>query len=139
MAASPLPPALAVDLVVQAARGLEAAHALGIVHRDIKPENLMIRRDGLGEVLDFGLAKLVSDDSPVSADVTGAFETMKGEILGTVAYMSPEQARGLLVDARSDVFSLGVVFYEMLSGTPPFVGETPMDTLAAVLNQSRPR
>ena len=134
VSAGPLPPALALDLLVQAARGLEAAHALGIVHRDIKPENVMIRRDGLVKVLDFGLAKLVSDDSPVNADVTGAFETLKGEILGTVAYMSPEQARGLLVDARSDVFSLGVVFYEMLSGSPPFLGETPMDTVAAVLN-----
>jgi serine/threonine-protein kinase len=130
-----LPPVLALDLVVQAARGLDAAHALGIVHRDIKPENVMIRRDGLVKVLDFGLAKLVSDDSRVGSDVTSAFETMKGEILGTVAYMSPEQARGLLVDARSDVFSLGVVLYEMLSGSPPFLGETPIDTLAAVLNR----
>ena len=135
ISAGPLRPALAVELVGQAARGLEAAHALGIVHRDIKPENVMIRRDGLVKVLDFGLAKLVADDSPASADVTGAFETMKGEILGTVAYMSPEQARGQLVDARSDVFSLAVVFYEMLSGRPPFLGETPMDTLAAVLSQ----
>jgi len=135
LSAGPLPPALAVDLVVQAARGLDAAHALGIVHRDIKPENVMIRRDGLVKVLDFGLAKLVVDDSPASADVTGRFETMRGEILGTVAYMSPEQARGLLVDARSDVYSVGVVFYEMLSGRPPFLGETPMDTLAAALNQ----
>jgi serine/threonine protein kinase len=129
-----LPPGLAVDLVVQTARGLEAAHALGIVHRDVKPENVMIRRDGLVKVLDFGLAKLVSEESRVDAQVTGAFDTMKGQILGTVAYMSPEQARGLLVDARSDVFSLGVVFYEMLSGRPPFRGQTPMDTLAAVLN-----
>ena len=131
MSAGPLAPALAVDLVMQAARGLAAAHALGIVHRDIKPENVMIRRDGLVKVLDFGLAKFVSDDDPVSTAVTGAFETMQGEILGTVAYMSPEQARGL-VDARSDVFSLG----EMLSGRPPFLSETPMDTLAAVLNQA---
>ena len=136
VSAGPLAPALAVDLVMQAARGLAAAHALGIVHRDIKPENVMIRRDGLVKVLDFGLAKFVSDDDPVGTAVTGAFETMQGEILGTVAYMSPEQARGLLVDARSDVFSLGVVFYEMLSGRPPFLSETPMDTLAAVLNQA---
>jgi eukaryotic-like serine/threonine-protein kinase len=135
VSAGPLPPALAVDLLVQTARGLEAAHALGIVHRDIKPENVMIRPDGLVKVLDFGLAKLVSDDSPASADVTSAFATLKGEVLGTVAYMSPEQARGLLVDARSDVFSLGVVCYEMLSGRSPFLGETPIDTLAAVLNR----
>ena len=139
VSAGPLPPGLAVDLVVQAARGLEAAHTLGIVHRDIKPENVMIRRDGLVKVLDFGLAKLVSEESRVNAEVTGAFDTVKGQILGTVAYMSPEQARGLLVDARSDVFALGVVFYEMLSGRPPFLGETPMDTLAAVLNASRRR
>ena len=112
MSAGPLGPALAVDLVAQVARGLEVAHALGIVHRDIKPENVMIRRDGLVKVLDFGLAKLVSDDSPGGADVTGAFGTINGQILGTVAYMSPEQARGLLVDARSDVFSLGVVLYK---------------------------
>src|SRR5207245_10610501 len=108
----PLEPRQAITLLAQAAEALDAAHRAGIVHRDIKPENLMLRDDGYLKVLDFGLAKLVAGSSgAISADLTGV-----GMVVGTVAYMSPEQARGQELDGRSDLFSLGAVFDEMLSG-----------------------
>jgi eukaryotic-like serine/threonine-protein kinase len=126
----PLPPAEALDMAVQVGRGLAAAHAAGIVHRDVKPENVMIRNDGLVKVLDFGVAKSVQAAIAVEDAETG---TTPGEIVGTIGYMSPEQARGLPVDARSDVWSLGVLLHEALTGSSPFPGATPSDRLAAIL------
>jgi Tol biopolymer transport system component len=119
---------------VQAADALAKAHAAGIVHRDLKPGNLMVTGDGLVKVLDFGLAKLAQP----SADVDGATQTIaaktkEGTILGTAAYMSPEQAEGKAVDARSDIFSFGAVLYEMVTGRRAFRGDTRMSTLSAVL------
>ncbi|HKZ77683.1 MAG TPA: serine/threonine-protein kinase, partial [Pyrinomonadaceae bacterium] len=123
-----------LDIVVQVASALTAAHGVGIVHRDIKPENIMLRRDGIVKVLDFGLAKLV-EQTPLDAEAETRMQvqTQAGMIVGTVAYMSPEQARGMEVDARTDVFSIGVVMYEMLAGQSPFAGETTSDVIAAIL------
>src|SRR6266404_4592458 len=114
-----------LDIVLQVASALTAAHGAGIVHRDIKPENIMLRRDGIVKVLDFGLAKLV-EQTPLDAEAETRMQvqTQAGMIVGTVTYMSPEQARGVEVDARTDVFSMGVVMYEMLAGQSPFAGET---------------
>ncbi|HUF24848.1 MAG TPA: protein kinase [Vicinamibacterales bacterium] len=117
----------AVDIATQIASALAAAHERGIVHRDIKPENVMIRPDGYVKVLDFGLAKPLT--RPSAAD-TG---TQPGIVIGTPRYMSPEQARGLPVDARSDVWSLAAVLYEMIAGVPPFQGNTLADVFAAIL------
>jgi serine/threonine protein kinase/predicted negative regulator of RcsB-dependent stress response len=126
----------ALDAAVQAGSALAAAHAAGVVHRDIKPENIMLRRDGYVKVLDFGLAKLTEKNSePLdSKGETRALElkTSPGMVLGTVAYMSPEQARGLPVDARTDVWSLGVVLYEMMTGQKPFDGATPTDVIISI-------
>jgi serine/threonine protein kinase len=121
-----------LDIGMQIAAALGAAHAAGVVHRDIKPENAMVRLDGLVKVLDFGLARFV--ERPVNRSGT-ALESgsLPGLVLGTVRYMSPEQARGLPVDNRSDLFSLGVMLYEMAAGMPPFSGTTPTDTIAAIL------
>jgi eukaryotic-like serine/threonine-protein kinase len=125
----------ALDVASQIASALGAAHAAGIVHRDIKPENVMLRPDGLVKVLDFGLSKLVTITEAVSFRSTqSGFQTRFGTIVGTVAYMSPEQARGQRVDARTDTWSLGVVLYEMVMGRRPFEGETTSDVLAAILS-----
>lgn len=125
-----------LDIGAQIAEALQAAHATGIVHRDIKPENIMLRPDGYVKVLDFGLARVnektklsYAPDAPTVEDI----ETNPGTVMGTAHYMSPEQARGQKVDARSDIFSLGVVLYEMLAGQKPFTGETMSDVLAAIL------
>jgi serine/threonine protein kinase len=118
------------------ASALAAAHEAGVVHRDIKPENIMLRPDGYAKVLDFGIAKL-TEQTPASDDhsveTTALLQTRPGLVLGTAHYMSPEQARGQTVDARSDIWSLGVVLYEILAGNPPFRGETPSDCIAAIL------
>ena len=128
----------ALDVAIQAANALVAAHAAGIVHRDIKPENVMLRPDGYVKVLDFGLAKLTEQfDSEDSIDPEATTkplrDTSPGVIMGTVSYMSPEQARGQKVDSRSDLFSLGCVIYEMITGHKPFRGDTMSDVMAAVL------
>ncbi|MFZ0062928.1 MAG: protein kinase [Pyrinomonadaceae bacterium] len=125
----------ALDVAIQAASALSAAHTAGIVHRDIKPENIMIRRDGYVKILDFGLAKLIErSDSLVDSDAQTKMlvNTSPGIVMGTVTYMSPEQARGLPVDARTDVWSLSVVLYEMLTGRQPFAGATPTDVIIAI-------
>lgn len=128
----PVPPAGAVDLSLQAAAGLGAAHEMGIVHRDLKPENLFLMADGRLKILDFGVAKMVSADGGVTRTAT----TSPGMVLGTVGYMSPEQVRGLEADARSDIFALGAVLYELLTARRAFDGPTPADRLAAVLHES---
>src|SRR4030095_14753129 len=151
---------VALDIASQMASALKAAHEVGIVHRDIKPENVMVRPDGLVKVLDFGIAKLVEqhtapESSSVNADQAvaakdsyatkadpykttpeeGTQETKTGIIMGTVTYMSPEQLRGQKVDARADIFSLGIVLYEVITGASPFAGNTEADRIAAILER----
>ena len=134
-------PHAALEIAMQVASALAAAHEAGVVHRDIKPENIMLRPDGYVKVLDFGIAKLTEqtltpDDHAV--ETTEALQTRPGLVLGTARYMSPEQARGQKVDARSDIWSLGVVLYEMVGGSPPFYGETPSDCIASILTREPP-
>jgi serine/threonine protein kinase len=137
---APLTISEALDIAIQVADALAAAHKAGIIHRDIKPENIMLRPDGYVKVLDFGLAKLSEHASPaVAAEApTIQVRTGSGIVIGTAGYMSPEQARGLGVDNRSDIFSLGAVIYEMLARRKPFEGDTPSDTLAAILKTEPP-
>src|SRR5882724_4240993 len=135
-----------LDVVIQIAGALAAAHGAGIIHRDIKPENIMLRPDGYVKILDFGLAKAVSGALPGSrqpaADLEAStlvkMETEPGAMIGTVYYMAPEQARGLDVDARADIFSFGVITYEMLTGRRPFGGETNLDALISTLEKEPP-
>jgi serine/threonine protein kinase/Tfp pilus assembly protein PilF len=130
----------ALEVAVQVASALAAAHEAGVVHRDIKPENIMLRPDGYAKVLDFGIAKL-TEQAPASEYQLGTMtelQTRPGLVLGTAHYMSPEQTRGQNVDARSDIWSLGVVLYEMIGGIPPFRGETPSDCIASIL-RTEPR
>ena len=126
----------ALDVAVQVASALSAAHAAAIAHRDVKPENVILRPDGFVKVLDFGLAKLVA---PSLTDAAAATRTMvrteAGTVVGTVAYMSPEQARGQEVDHRTDIWSLGVMIYEMVAGRCPFTWHNRSDVLAAILDR----
>src|SRR5215510_795471 len=137
---SPLTLSETLNIAIQIADALSAAHKAGIIHRDIKPENIMLRPDGYVKVLDFGLAKLSEESSPaVAAEApTIQVRTGSGIVIGTAGYMSPEQARGLGVDHRSDIFSLGAVIYEMLARRKPFEGETPSDMLASILKTEPP-
>ncbi|HEU4477010.1 MAG TPA: protein kinase, partial [Pyrinomonadaceae bacterium] len=128
----------ALDIATQAASALAASHKVHIIHRDIKPENLMIRKDdGLVKVLDFGLAKIIESRQPADSVVDTALivNTGPGVVIGTVAYMSPEQARGETVDERTDIWSLGVVLYEMIAGCSPFVAGTSHEILSAILSK----
>ena len=131
----------ALDVAAQIASALQAAHEAGIVHRDIKLENIMLRRDGFVKVLDFGLAKLASHQE-AATDRGGLtrsrVKTNPGVVMGTVGYMSPEQARGQEVDGRTDVWSLGVVLYEMVSGRAPFDGETPSHVIVSIMESEPP-
>ncbi|MDQ3472938.1 MAG: serine/threonine protein kinase, partial [Acidobacteriota bacterium] len=130
-----------LHITIQIADALAAAHKAGIIHRDVKPENIMIRPDGYVKVLDFGLAKLTehSSSTAISTEaVTRAKErTTPGLVMGTVNYMSPEQARGLDVDERTDIWSMGVVLYEMLAGSAPFKGATPTDVTVSILEREQ--
>ncbi|MBS1789286.1 MAG: protein kinase [Acidobacteria bacterium] len=131
-----LPLLRAMDCAQQIATGLAAAHAKGIVHRDLKPENLFVTDDGFVKILDFGLAKLRPPETiPDSEAPTQRKATDPGTVMGTANYMSPEQARGQDVDARSDIFSLGLVLYEMIAGRAPFAGVNAIDVMGAILNQ----
>jgi serine/threonine protein kinase/tetratricopeptide (TPR) repeat protein len=135
----PLPVKRALDLSVEMAEGLARAHEKAVVHRDIKPANVMVTEDGHVKLIDFGLAKLVERFGDETATATVARpHTEPGVILGTASYMSPEQARGLRVDHRTDVFSLGVTLFEMVTGRPPFKGATSLDTMHAILTQPVP-
>ena len=130
LAAGPIPLAKVIEIAAQVADGLAKAHEAGIVHRDLKPENLMVSRDGLVKILDFGLAKLAPSDSN---DETRSRQTLPGAVVGTLEYMSPEQASGQVVDFRSDQFSFGSVLYEMLTGKSAFQRGSMAETLAAIL------
>jgi len=130
-----IPVRKAVEFALQTARGLAAAHDRGIVHRDLKPENLFLTRDGVVKILDFGLAKLIVPKVTSKTSVATASFTEVGVVLGTAGYMSPEQVRGQVVDPRSDIFSLGAILYEMLSGKRAFEGTTAADTMSAILKE----
>jgi serine/threonine protein kinase len=141
IARGPIPVDEALPIARQIAEALEAAHEQGIIHRDLKPANIKLRPDGTVKVLDFGLAKALEADSAADANATAsptmtspAMMTRVGVLLGTAAYMSPEQARGLSVDKRADIWSFGCVLYEMLTGRAAFARETVTDTLAAVVS-----
>lgn len=135
----PIPVRKALDYALQTAQGLAAAHGKGIIHRDLKPENLFVTKDGRLKILDFGLAKLTRGDGSGPASLTTVTHgTEAGIVLGTVGYMSPEQVRGQALDARSDIFSFGAIFYEMLSGKRAFHGDTAADTMSAILKEEPP-
>ncbi len=128
----------ALDIILQITAALGAAHEAGIIHRDIKPENIMIRSDGLVKVLDFGLAKLAPDVGAGVETTLPQLNTKPGMLVGTVAYMSPEQARGRKIDTRSDIFSLGIVLFEIFAGKRPFQGEGHLDLISSILKDDPP-
>src|SRR5262245_27510571 len=136
-----LAPQSALDIAAQIAAALTAAHGAGIVHRDIKPENVMLRRDGIVKVLDFGLAKL-TEQRPSAVDsqapTIAKAHTDPGTVLGTVGYMSPEQVRGQEADHRADIFSFGVMLYEMLSGRRAFGGDSAVEVMNSILKEEPP-
>src|SRR5438132_3824787 len=138
MDVGPITPRKAIDYAIQIARGLSAAHEKGILHRDLKPDNLFITRDNRLKILDFGLAKLFETEAQAQLLGASAGLTAPGVVLGTARYMSPEQARDLPLDQRSDLFSLGAILYEMLSGTPPFCGKSPADVMRAIVKDDPP-
>jgi eukaryotic-like serine/threonine-protein kinase len=145
MRGGPLPLRRALDLAKQTSSGVAAAHEKGIIHRDLKLENIFVTHDGRVKILDFGLAKLTERDIPAISDsesptltAKAAGQTASGQILGTAGYMSPEQVRGKLVDGRSDIFSLGTILDEMLSGQRAFRRESAADTMAAILREDPP-
>jgi serine/threonine protein kinase len=139
MGRGPIPLRRVLEIASQIAAGLAAAHHVGITHRDVKPENIMVAADGRAKILDFGLAKRVAPPAGSRPDnTTDTYLSEPGMILGTANYMSPEQARGLAVDSRSDQFSFGIVLYELLSGKQPFKRDSTPQTLAAIIAEDAP-
>src|SRR5580704_12239377 len=134
----PIPFRKAIAIAAQVADALAQAHEIGVVHRDLKPENLMVSVDGAAKVLDFGLAKLLAVDHPSEADASTSI-SKDGAVMGTLGYMSPEQANGVKLDFRSDQFSFGSVLYEMVTGIPAFQKQTPAETMAAILRDEPER
>ena len=134
----PIPQRKAIEYAVQIANGLAAAHDKGIVHRDLKPDNLYVCRDGRVKILDFGLAKMSAKETPGVDGATMTQHTAAGVVMGTASYMAPEQVRGGQVDARTDMFSFGVVLYEMLSGKRAFQRDSSPETMTAILKEDVP-
>ena len=127
-----------LDIGVQMAGGLAAAHAAGIAHRDLKPDNILLTRDGRVKILDFGLAKVTAPRVAAATNETLTMRTEPGVVMGTLGYMSPEQVRGQTTDHRSDIFSFGIILYELLAGRRAFHRETSMETMAAILKEDPP-
>jgi len=140
IAGTPLAARRAINYALQIANGLAAAHEKGIIHRDLKPDNIFITTDGRVKILDFGLAKLTQfDGNQAQTEIpTRRVDTDPGIVMGTVGYMSPEQLKGRAVDQRTDIFSFGAVFYEMLSGRRAFHGESAAETMSAILKEDPP-